>query len=418
MAPASNRTGRRSFLRHCGGLLFMGAGGMRPSAARPDVLPSSVEDRAAAFVRAYDAQGIHRTAHAGDDENAEMLASEARALGAEVSFDELAIERIEPVECHVEIGETRFPAFPMFDGAFTGPQGLAGKLGGLGQEAPIALVEEGPLAVYRQDYPSMRERHGHQALVVVTKGERPGLALLNAESFLSPYTIPCLQVSSEAREPLLQAATRNEEVRLVADCRRVPSKVRSIIATLKGTGTAAPPLVVMTPRSGWWHCASERGGGLFCWLEVMRALQETRPERDVIYVASSGHELGHIGLDNFLKGRPELVRQATWLHFGANIGAAGGGLTLQSPQDDLRDLAQAEMARAAQPIAAFSPKTQVPFGESRAIHRAGGRYLTLIGSNALFHLPQDRWPAAVDVAAVARTATACARIAIALSRLS
>jgi hypothetical protein len=76
------------------------------------------------------------------------------------------------------------------------------------------------------------------------------------------------------------------------------------------------------------------------------------------------------------------------------------------------------MTRAAQPIAGFSPKTQVPYGESRAIHRAGGRYLTLIGSNALFHLPQDRWPAAVDVAAVARTATACARIAVALSRRS
>ena len=169
MAPASNRTGRRSFLRRFGAMLVLGAGGMRPGAARSDVLPS-VEDRAAAFIRAYDAQGVHRTAHAGDDENAEMLANEAKALGAEVSFDELAIERIEPVECHVEIGETRFPAFPMFDGAFTGPQGLAGKLGAFGQEAPIALVEEGPLAVYRQDYPSMREGRGHQALVARDEG--------------------------------------------------------------------------------------------------------------------------------------------------------------------------------------------------------------------------------------------------------
>lgn len=69
-------------------------------------------------------------------------------------------------------------------------------------------------------------------------------------------------------------------------------------------------------------------------------------------------------------------------------------------------------------LVGFSSKTQVPFGESRAIHRAGGRYLTLIGSNALFHLPQDRWPVAVDVPAVARTATAYARIAVAWSRRS
>jgi len=207
-------------------------------------------------------------------------------------------------------------------------------------------------------------------------------------------------------------------VRLVADCRRVPSKVRSIVATVRGTVAGSAPLVVMTPRSGWWHCASERGGGLFCWLEVMRALRETPPEREVIFVASSGHELGHIGLDNVLKRRPELITQATWLHFGANIGAAGGKLTLQSPQDDLRDLADIEMTRAAQRNAGFSPKTQVPFGESRAIHRAGGRYLTLIGTNSFFHLPQDRFPAEIDTSAIARIATASSRIAIALSRQS
>ena len=67
------------------------------------------------------------------------------------------------------------------------------------------------------------------------------------------------------------------------------------------------------------------------------------------------------------------------------------------------------MARAAQPIAGCSPKTQVPFGESRAIHRAGGRYLTLIGSNPLFHLPQDRWPAAVDVGSLAEESLRPAR---------
>jgi hypothetical protein len=415
MTLAANRTGRRSFLRRVGGLLVAGAGGLRPGGSRADAMPA-IEDRAAAFVRAYDAEGVHRTAQVGDEENADFLAGEAKALGAEVSFDEFAIERVEPVVCYVELKEARIPAFPMFDGAFTGPQGLDGKLGALGQAAPIALAEEGPLAVYRQDYSSMREGLGHQGIVIVTKGERPGLALLNAESFLSPYGVPCVQVASEAREALLQAVALNEEVRLVADCRRVPSRVRSVVASLKGTTGAGASLVVMTPRSGWWHCASERGGGLFCWLEVLRALHETPPERDVILVASRGHELGHIGLDNFIKRQPRLMTEATWLHFGANIGAAGGMLTLQSPQDDLRDLVREEMARAAQPIAGFSPKTQVPFGESRAIHRAGGRYLTLIGSNPLFHLPQDRWPAAVDVGSLAKIAAACASLAVALSR--
>jgi hypothetical protein len=58
----------------------------------------------------------------------------------------------------------------------------------------------------------------------------------------------------------------------------------------------------------------------------------------------------------------------------------------------------------------------VPSGETRDIHRAGGRYLTLVGTNRLFHLPQDRWPDAVDVVAIARIAAAASRIALALAR--
>ena len=50
------------------------------------------------------------------------------------------------------------------------------------------------------------------------------------------------------------------------------------------------------------------------------------------------------------------------------------------------------------------------------IHHAGGLCIALVGDNKLFHLPQDRWPEAVDLAAVGRTAAAAARIVAALAR--
>src|SRR5205085_9900985 len=97
------------------------------------------------------------------------------------------------------------------------------------------------------------------------------------------------------------------------------------VAAGPGTNKGAAPLVVMTPRSGWWNCASERGGGLACWLEIMRAARDAAPARDILFVASSGHELGHLGLDSFIERRPGLVSAArTWIHLGANIGAAHG----------------------------------------------------------------------------------------------
>jgi hypothetical protein len=58
----------------------------------------------------------------------------------------------------------------------------------------------------------------------------------------------------------------------------------------------------------------------------------------------------------------------------------------------------------------------VPSSETRDIHRAGGRYVTLVGSNPLFHLSQDRWPHAVDVAAVTRVAAAAAGLVVRLTR--
>ena len=57
----------------------------------------------------------------------------------------------------------------------------------------------------------------------------------------------------------------------------------------------------------------------------------------------------------------------------------------------------------------------MPTGETRDVHRAGGRYVTLVGSNPLFHLPDDRWPHAVEADAVTRIAAAAAALVVKLT---
>jgi hypothetical protein len=166
---------------------------------------------------------------------------------------------------------------------------------------------------------------------------------------------------------------------------------------------------------------ARRFGRPICWLESLRVLLAAAPAGDVVFTANSGHELGHLGLDDFIARRPGWDRPVTeggasWVHYGANLGAVGGQLSLVSPEDDLRELAIAELAGAGQPPDTVAPKGLVPSGETRDIHRAGGRYLTLVASNPFFHLPQDRWPHAVDAAAVARIAAAMARLSLRLTR--
>src|SRR6185369_2720021 len=90
------------------------------------------EERAARWLAEWDAQGIHRTATAGDDAGAEWLAGEAASLGAEVSFEEFKVDRLDPVQAFLEIGGQRIEAVPAFDAPATGAAGVSGRLGPVG----------------------------------------------------------------------------------------------------------------------------------------------------------------------------------------------------------------------------------------------------------------------------------------------
>jgi uncharacterized protein DUF3604 len=212
---------------------------------------------------------------------------------------------------------------PVFDGGFTDATGVRGRLGHLGSEAEIGLLEAPPNAEYGPTYLKMRRETRHRAIVVITRGARSGLTPINAPHFTEPFGPPVLQVSSEEGAWLKEQAGRDAEATLVAHVKRAKAQALNVTARLAGADPELAPLVVMTPRSGWGHCASERGGGLVCWLEAMRALAAAKPQRGIWFLASSGHELGHVGLEAFMGRRPDLVKTArVWIHFGANIGAA------------------------------------------------------------------------------------------------
>jgi len=109
-----------------------------------------------------------------------------------------------------------------------------------------------------------------------------------------------------------------------ARCPRKPDGRTSFNVAVKiaGSNPALAPLVVMAPRSGWWQCASEQGSRLACWLEAIRILAAGRPARDTFFVALSGHELGFLGIDAYLKRRGDFVKRAhMWIFFGSDIGA-------------------------------------------------------------------------------------------------
>ena len=356
-------------------------------------------DALGTVIRAYEEQGFHRTGTAVDQISGNWLANEVRQIGLEPMREEFSLSRVDPVEASLVVNGRKIEGLPFFDGAFTNSAGIAGPLVSLNSDATIGLAEIRPNGAEAGALGDARRQNRHQAIVVITRGARPGFCPSNADSFLRPFGPPVLQVSS-AEAPLLANCTRQgSKVLLTAHVERVQTRAFNVITVVSGTNKSIAPLVVMTPRSGWWWCASERGGGLACWLEIMRTMHHARPIRDVLFVASSGHELGHLGLDAFIERRPGLVPAAkAWIHLGANIGAAHGpGNNLQASDDETESMMAEAMTKAGLRIDRRLPRGAVPRGEAENVHRRGGRYISIIGNNDLFHNTSDRGADAVDL---------------------
>ena len=149
----------------------------------------------------------------------------------------------------------------------------------------------------------------------------------------------------------------------------------------------------------------------------MRDMREIKPARDVIFVASTGHEIGYRGIEVFTERRPELVKESrAWIHLGANIGAAQQpGNTLQASDNEMETMLANAMTAEGLAINRKVPRGTIPGGEAGVIHRGGGRYMSLIGSNSLFHNPSDRGPEAVDSRAIARFVRALTAVAQSLA---
>jgi hypothetical protein len=396
------------------------------------------EERIARVIGEYGQQGFHRTGTDIDRRSGDWLFEEIRRIGLTPNRESFSLRRVDVATSCLVVEDRRVEGLPLFDGAFTGEEGIRGRIGPLGSDAEIGLADLTPNTAGAGRVGEARRQGRHKALVCVTRGGRPGLCPSNADAFLAPFGPPVLQVSSDESALVAELAERRAEVRVIASAKRTQASAFNLTTRISGSDRTRPPLVVMTPRSGWYWCASERGGGIACWLELMRTLRSVRPVRDVVFVASSGHELGHLGIDEFVRQRPGIVPKSVgWMHFGANIGAAvrparaaeaasdtserrnatpvlGTGNTIQASDDELEAVLSRALIAENLAISRRNPRGTVPGGEAEVVHRGGGRYVSVIGSNALFHNPADRGQDVVDSRAIAAFTRVFAAVATTL----
>lgn len=371
--------------------------------------------RAAQWVAAFDASGVHRASTPGDYASGDWLAGQASLAGAAVVRAAVRLDRTCVDEAYLECEGRRVDGLPMFDCPTTAAAGVAGRLVPCGEPGEIGFIElpPGAAGIKGREFEVMRRASKHVAIVVATRVTGESLAPINAQHFEAPFGPPVLQVAGRHHEWLAQAARRKAQATVVACHHRERADSFNVLARVDGHGGAAP-VAVVTPRTGWWESTAERGGGLVAWLAVLHAAVDAGPALagSVHAFATCGHELGHVGLEAALVHEAALVKRARrWLHLGANLGCGSSAAlvlrAVESPDTDvMRALLVEEgypgQAIEIQPIAAAS-------GEGRDIVAHGGRVLSLIGTNAHFHAASDRWPGNVDAGHVAAIARAAAR---------
>lgn len=367
-----------------------------------------------AFFADYDAFGERRTGGEGDAAAAAWLRDKAEAAGADARLLPAPFTRLTPGTATLDGAGFAFEGLPLFDGGLTGPDGITGRLGPLGSDAPIGVAEMDPAAASLPGNAFAQARAGsrHAGIVIALRTRPDGLAPLNAHDLEAPFGPPVLQLAGRDARRLLALAEASAEARMLVTGTRARAVSNSIRAELPGAG---PPLVLLTPRTSWWTSTAERGGGILAWLAALKALAGARRSRGVVALATCGHELGHIGAHQAFAAEPHLATDAPLvIHLGANLGAAEDErLTVRSNVPGLAERMAALLEAAGHPRPPLEVATGgKASGEAHEIEARGGRYLSLIGKNPWFHAPEDRWPVSVDCARAGAIARAVAAMGV------
>lgn len=369
----------------------------------------------AADIEGWDAIDDHRTGTAGDRQTSDWLAACVRGTGLEPRRDDFELSRWVLERCTVDIDGILVEGVPLFDGGTTDSEGIVGDLGPLGEnrgDATIGVGAFGNAAGKANGLLAAARRSNHYgAIVAVSKMDTrvTGLALQNADRFNDPFGPPVLQVASDHGTWLDAAAVRRATARFTVHVTRETATGSNVFCRVPGHDPSLPPLTVVTPKSAWWVCTAERGGGIAAWLALLRHFAAREPARDIVFIATSGHELGHLGLEHYLA-------RATggshgWIHLGANLAAVDSRIRLQASDAELMESAKSTLSTHGVTVSTTTPLGERPGGEARNIYDRGERYVSLLGSNRWFHHPDDRWPATVDLGRTERVARAVLAIA-------
>lgn len=311
---------------------FLAAGAALPVSAAMAAVPEDQRASIAADLEKYIGFGSKQAGGAGDNGCGEWLASELAGLGFRVERQDVAVPYFEPERAELVYGAAKAAVWPQPIVRQTGPDGVTGPLVRIDANrqadgplaGAIALVElpfgrwSTALAKPIREPIAAAFASGASAVVVITNGPTGKVIALNADGREPMFPGPVALLAPEDAKPFLAAAMRKDAATLVVTGKAGGRPAFNFIARIDRGRKKW--LVVSTPRSGWYGCAGERGGGVAAWLHIARWASKAVTDHDLAFVCNTGHEYENLGAAEALKATaPPPKDTRFWLHLGANV---------------------------------------------------------------------------------------------------
>jgi hypothetical protein len=363
-----------------------------------------------ADVARYASFGSHRFGSPGDRATTDWIAAELQAAGFSVEFQPVVlgrqyfVARATAAAGGATVEATPFWWPPERKSSFH----LAAPIAREGDVAGKILWIELPYDRGAYLGPAHREAiaqaaaRGPAAILLVIGNPGEDRFAYNVTQEDAPWPMPVMVVAGKDKPAFERALASGAPVTLdVAGRYERNVAGRNVVARL-GAGNG-PAIVVSTPMTGWYSCVCERGPGIANFLALARTVAAEKPPGDFVFVATAGHEIGHGGMELFLKQRaPPPQDTLAWVHLGASNAcyawtAGPQGFTRQDKVDvALRSIVLSPSAAplVGESFAAIEARRLVAekqaVGELRDVHAAGYRnFFGVAGLHRFFHTPAD-----------------------------
>ena len=361
-------------------------------------------------IERYASFGLHRYGSSGAEAAMAWIEQELAAAGYQVDSQTLTMPRqYELDHAQLRIGEAALEAFPHWwlpedRASFVLSAKLSDESDAAGKLIWVQLPHDRSAYLNDSHRSAIDQAARRNPLAIVLTIDNPAndLFTYNANQEDAPWPVPVIVVAARHKALLAKALSDGTVISIdVAGRYRRDVPGRNLIGRLDHG--APQSIVISTPVTSWFNSTGERGPGIANFLALARHAAARQCHTNLVFVATAGHEIGHGGMETFLRHAapaPSVVK--AWIHLGASNACH------QWTQDGDSWRTDGSVDSAARRLV-MSPSMQTmisePFrhidavrfvadkeaiGELREVKAAGYRhFFGMAGSHRFFHTPTD-----------------------------